>query len=204
MLFFMIGLIGYLFGCINGSQIIGKYKDVNIKSKGMRNPGASNTLILLGWKYGLVVALIDVLKAIISMTFTFYIIQGMHLLPEAALTIVLINGLFVIVGHNYPVNMNFKGGKGTASFVGVLLVIDWRFALVSMALFILVTITTDYFVVGTLFMYLAFIIFTAYNLGVKPSLVALLYCGLFFLKHIENFKRMAIKKEARFSTHIRN
>jgi len=49
-------LIGYLLGCINGSQIIGAIKNIDIGNEGYKNPGASNTTLLLGWRYGIIVA----------------------------------------------------------------------------------------------------------------------------------------------------
>ena len=55
-------VIGYLFGCINGSQIIGKYKQVNIKHNGTKNAGATNTAVQLGVGFGVLVAFIDIVK----------------------------------------------------------------------------------------------------------------------------------------------
>src|SRR5690625_5744032 len=67
MYFLIVIIIGYLFGCIHGSQIVGKYKQINIKKSGMKNAGATNATLLLGFRYGLIVAFIDVFKAIISL-----------------------------------------------------------------------------------------------------------------------------------------
>src|SRR5690625_1981869 len=113
--------LGYLFGCINGSQIIGKIKQINIKNNGMKNAGATNTTVLLGWRYGIVVAFIDIIKAIISLLILASLLYRYDMLLEMKVLLLYINALFVIVGHNYPLTMNFNGGKGTASLFGILL-----------------------------------------------------------------------------------
>src|SRR5699024_9677517 len=141
--------IGYLFGCLHGSQIIGKYKQINLKQEGSKNAGASNTAILLGWRYGFIVAIIDITKAMASFLVIAMILQESNLMIDVQLLFYL-NGLFVLIGHNFPLTMHFKGGKGTASFLGFLLCLDWKFALMAFSLFLLVAMITKYFVLGTL------------------------------------------------------
>src|SRR5699024_8390363 len=126
MYIFLIVMIGYLSGCINGSQIIGKMKNINIKSNGMKNAGATNTTVLLGWKYGFIVAFIDIMKAVISLMIATVFLNKIGIMIEVYVLLLYVNALFVIVGHNYPIQMGFKGGKGTASLFGVLLFIDWK------------------------------------------------------------------------------
>lgn len=116
LLILILMIIGYLFGCINGSQIVGKYKNIDIKNNGMKNPGASNTTVLLGWKYGIVVACIDIFKATISLVIAAYLLDRYLVSFELQMLLLYINALFVVIGHNFPFTMNFKGGKGTASF----------------------------------------------------------------------------------------
>jgi glycerol-3-phosphate acyltransferase PlsY len=153
----MVALVGYLFGCINGSQIIGKYKRIDIKNNGSKNAGASNTALQLGWKSGLIVALIDVFKAIISLYFITSLFTFMDFTLEYQVLILYVNAMFVIVGHNFPLTMHFKGGKGTASFLGILICIDWKFAVMAFVMFLLFSIVTNYFVIGTFFAYVSFI-----------------------------------------------
>src|SRR5690625_1093900 len=111
-MFFLIAImIGYVFGCINGSQIIGKIKQINIKKSGMKNAGATNTTYLLGWKYGIIVAFIDIVKAIVSLAILALLLEQFHVLPELKAVLLFINALFVVIGHNYPLTMGFSGGK---------------------------------------------------------------------------------------------
>jgi len=194
--------IGYLFGCLHGSQIIGKYKQINLKQEGSKNAGASNTAILLGWRYGFIVAIIDITKAMASFLVIAMILQESNLMIDVQLLFYL-NGLFVLIGHNFPLTMHFKGGKGTASFLGFLLCLDWKFALMAFSLFLLVAMITKYFVLGTLMGYISFVIYTATLFDRSITIVSIAFILLFMLKHIDNFKRIASKEELKISTVFR-
>lgn len=195
-------IIGYIFGCINGSQIIGKIKNVDIKNSGVKNPGASNTAILLGWKYGIIVALIDIFKGVLAVALMFFILGNSNLFfsKEMNYFILYLTGASSVLGHNYPVTMHFKGGKGTATIIGLLFALDWKMALISVGLLIAFTLLTDYLVIGVLTMYLSFVFFTNYfGFGYGASLIALLLTLLSIYKHSENFKRISNKTEKRIS-----
>lgn len=198
--FLIASFFGYLFGCINGSQLIGKYKNVSIKQSGMKNAGATNTTLLLGWKFGIMVAFIDIFKAIISLAFIAFILNHYDITFAMKMLFLYVNGLFVIIGHNYPVTMKFNGGKGTASLFGVLLFIDWKLAVTGFIILVLFALVSNYFVAGTFMLYIAFIGFTAYAYGKAPTYIALLFLLLFFIKHTENVKRILRKEEVKVST----
>lgn len=195
-----MALIGYLFGCMNGSQIVSKYKQVNIKKGGSKNAGATNTVLLVGWKYGVFVAAFDVFKAIISLYIVVSISMHMEVLFEFKMLLLYVNATFIIIGHNFPVTMQFNGGKGTASFLGVLLFIDWRFTVMTFVIFMLFALATNYFVIGTLMAYLSFITYTAFIFEKGPMYFSLLLMFLFILKHIENFKRIIHKEERKLTS----
>ncbi|MFD1038305.1 glycerol-3-phosphate acyltransferase [Virgibacillus byunsanensis] len=199
----MVIVIGYLFGCLHGSQLVSKLKSVDIKNTGVKNPGASNTTILLGWKYGALVALIDIFKATLSILLVVYILNESGVVGETQTMLIYINALFIILGHNYPLTMRFSGGKGTASLVGVLIAIDWKIALISIGILLLFTLTTDYLVVGVLFMYLSFLITTYYFFGIEPTMIVVLLSVLSIMKHLENYKRILKKEETKLSSLFR-
>lgn len=202
-LFIIIIFIGYLIGCIHGSQIVGKYKNINIKKSGMKNAGATNTTVLLGWKYGLIVAFIDVFKAIISLTITAALLNAYNVVDETQILLLYVNALFVIIGHNFPLQMNLKGGKGTASLFGILLYIDWKFAVTGLIILLVFAFVTNYFVLGTLMLYFSFNAYTVYLFGKGPALMTVLFTVLFFVKHTDNFKRIMNKEEVKLSTLFR-
>lgn len=199
----MMALLGYLFGCINGSQIIGKFKHTNIQDGGSRNAGATNTMLLLGWKPGVFVAFVDVFKAIICLYIAAAILMHTDFLFEYQVLLLYINALFIIVGHNYPFTMHFKGGKGTASFLGILLFIDWKFAFMAFFIFLLFSLATNYFVIGTFVAYISFIAYTTYTFGKSPTYVALLLTILFLIRHTDNVKRIMNKEEQKLSSLFR-
>ncbi|HLR64750.1 MAG TPA: glycerol-3-phosphate acyltransferase [Pseudogracilibacillus sp.] len=199
----LAALLGYVFGCINGSEIIGKYKKINIKQTGMKNAGATNTAVILGVKYGIIVAAIDILKAIISLYILSTILNNMFIMPDIQTILLFINGLFVIIGHNYPITMKFQGGKGTASLFGVLLYFDWRFAVLGFMILVIFSLISNYFVFGTLILYVSFMLYTTYIYGRVPGVITLVYMGFFFIKHIDNFKRIVNKEEVMVSSLFR-
>lgn len=193
-------IVGYMFGCINGAQIIGKYKRINIKNNGSKNAGATNTTVLLGWRYGFIVAFIDIIKAVLSLMLIAIILEKYVLLSEVQILLFYINALFVVVGHNFPITMSFKGGKGTASFFGVLLFLDWKFAVMGLIILLLFAFVTNYFVTGTFMLYISFITYTIYTFGRGATYIAFLFTILFLVKHKENFKRIMNKEEVKLST----
>ncbi len=199
-----ICLIGYLFGCIHGSQIIGNYKNVNIKKSGVKNAGASNTTLVLGWKYGVIVALIDVCKAIISILFIIFLLNHYGISQETQIVYIYLNALFVIIGHNYPITMKFSGGKGTASFFGLMLMIDWKTFLIGFCILLILAFATDYLVIGVLSMYISFVFYTYFSYGWLPVLIAFCLLSLSLMKHIENYRRILNNQEIRLSSFLRN
>lgn len=200
MYFLIVIMIGYLFGCIHGSQIVGKLKKINIKKSGMKNAGATNATLLLGWRYGLFVAFIDVIKAILSMLLVAMMLENSGITLEEMTFLIYINALFVIIGHNYPLTMNFDGGKGTASFLGILLMLNPMFAVLSFLIFLFVAFITNYFVIGTMFAYIGFVMYTMKTYTIGPLIISSLFLMLFLIKHLENFKRIMRNEEVKLSS----
>lgn len=200
LLIIIVMMTGYLLGCINGSQIVGHLKRIDIKNNGMKNAGATNTTVLLGWRYGFYVAFIDIIKAIISLFIAAYLLNQ-YVVSEDIQTILLyLNALFVVIGHNFPLTMSFKGGKGTASFFGILLYFDWRVAVMGFMILLLFSFLTNYFVTGTMMLYISFITYTVYTTGRGPTVIAFFFLVLFFTKHLENFRRILNDEEVKLSS----
>ena len=109
--------LGYLLGCLNPAAYIGKRKNVDLSKTGTKNLGATNTALVLGQKAGWVVLFFDMMKSILSYK------AAKLLFPQLRLA-GLIAGLGVLLGHCFPITMGFVGGKGLASFGGLVLVTD--------------------------------------------------------------------------------
>lgn len=120
--YFLCAIIGYLLGSLNSAILVSKYIfGMDIRSCGSGNAGATNTLRTFGIWATVMVVLGDALKGIVGA------LVGLYLAGNGGL---LLGGLFAILGHNWPVYFNFKGGKGILTSFTVLLTIDWRIGLI--------------------------------------------------------------------------
>ena len=142
MAYILIVLAAYLMGCSNLALYISKMKQVDIRTGGSGNLGASNATALLGWRIGILVALHDIGKAALA------VMLAKLYFPELPLA-GAVAGVASVLGHIFPFYLKFKGGKGFASYFGMTLALNWKFALVIALLVLLVTVITDYIVVGT-------------------------------------------------------
>ncbi len=117
-MFFLIlisSIVAYLLGSVSSSYLLGRtLAGVDIRNHGSGNAGATNTLRILGWRIAVFVLFIDILKGVFAIAFAHLITGG----NEVALAFA---GFFAIVGHNWPVYFGFRGGKGVATTIGVLL-----------------------------------------------------------------------------------
>lgn len=109
--------LGYLIGCMNPAALVARKKKVDLTKTGTGNLGATNTALVLGQKAGWFVLIFDMLKSILSYKI------ARSLFPHLRLA-GLIAGFGVLLGHCFPFNMGFVGGKGLASFGGLVLITD--------------------------------------------------------------------------------
>lgn len=193
----LVVVIGYLMGCLQWSYFLSKgIKKMDIRSVGFGNAGASNTVSVFGWKMGVAVALLDILKAVASLLIIRYLFKISFL--ENNMLNLYLNGTGVILGHNYPFFMQFKGGKGTASTLGMLFGIDYRIGIIGFFVILIVTIATDYIAIGTMALVAFFILATAYlDFGTVCILITIFIALQSLYKHLPNFKRIRTKEESR-------
>jgi glycerol-3-phosphate acyltransferase PlsY len=198
-------IISYLFGAIHGSKVAQFFSGVNIKNEGLKNSGASNAAIVLGMKYGILVALIDILKGVIVIIGTRYFMQHFALFSDVEQDLLLyLAGASVILGHNFPIYTRFKGGKGTASIIGILFAIYWPLGLTGLLLLIGTTFLTDYLLIGVFVFYFVFVGGTIwFSEGYAPIAIASFLFVMAFVLHIENFRRLVSKEEPRISAFLR-
>lgn len=142
MAYLIVAVIGYLLGCSNMARYIARYKKVDIMTQGSCNPGTANTVVLIGWRAGVLVALHDIGKSVLSVAIA-------RMLFGDTEGVAAVAGVACVLGHIFPVFVKFAGGKGFAPYIGLALSLDWRFALVILVIVVLVTLITDYIVVGT-------------------------------------------------------
>ena len=190
-------LLGYLLGCSNLAYYISLVRKYDIRQSGTGNLGASNATVLFGWKAGVAVAVHDAGKALLAVLLAKLLFPDLEYAGAAA-------GVAAVLGHNFPFYLNFKGGKGTASFVGLTLALNWKLALAILVILVLATIITDYIVIGTFSIIVtvpAYMGIFAHNL-VLMAIVCIASFAIFF-KHWENIGRLIRKEEIGLRSTIR-
>lgn len=195
--YFVASLLGYLLGCSNLAYYISRARKYDIRQSGTGNLGASNATVLFGWKAGVAVAIHDAGKALLAVLLAKLMFPDLEYAGAAA-------GVAAVLGHNFPFYLNFKGGKGTASFVGLTLALNWKLALAILVILVLATIITDYIVIGTFSIIVtvpAYMGLFAHNL-VLMAIICIASFAIFF-KHWENIGRLIRKEEIGLRSTIR-
>ena len=177
--------IAYLLGNISGGMIFGKLLfNKDIRDYGSKNAGTTNALRVYGIKAGILTFIIDVLKSILAGFI------GMKLL---GLNGVLLAGIFVVLGHNWPVFLNFKGGKGIASSFGFIMFLDYKIAIVAILIFVTIVILSKYISLAsmlttTLVLPISYIFFVYRNFYVLSTFFLL--ASLSIYRHKSNIVRL--------------
>lgn len=201
--FIMVVLIGYLFGMIQASYLLGMwlYK-VDVRKYGKGNAGASNATEAFGFKFGALVGVIDILKAFISLVLISYLYKANF--RDSSSVLLYLNGLGVILGHNFPFYMGFKGGKGTASMVGMMWGLNPLFGLGSMVVMTVVSLVSDFIAIGTAAMLVYAVVVTMVFSESTISLVIMICLSAMSLYlHRQNFIRIRRREESRVSKVLR-
>ncbi len=139
-------LLGYLIGSISGSLLLGRVRGVDIRTLGSGNAGGTNALRTQGLKFAAGVMLIDVGKGALATWIGAYMFTD----PQLALRVALACGFAAVLGHVWPIFHGFRGGKGVATVIGMLLVL-WPMLLLPMiGVFVLVLTTTGFVGLGSI------------------------------------------------------
>lgn len=198
MLRILLLIIGYFIGNIETGYIFGKLNKMDIRNYGSGNAGATNTLRVLGPKAGLIVFFGDFCKSLIPCLVVRYIFRDNVSLSYVYMLYI---GLGVVLGHNFPFYLGFKGGKGVASTAGIIMALDYRIAFVCLAIFILIVAITRYVSLASIVVMIIFIgmshmlVKTNYGFidGSSPMEFRLLIVIIGFLSifmHRANIKRL--------------
>ena len=133
-------LIGYVFGLFQTSYIIGKMHKTDIREHGSGNAGTTNALRTFGKKAGAMTLLGDCLKCVLAIVVVRLIFAGRETEMMPLLCIYAAAGC--ILGHNFPITLGFRGGKGIAASVGFLIAFDWRMFVICAVVFFALFFTT--------------------------------------------------------------
>lgn len=182
----LCALIGYVLGSVSAGMLISRAMGKDLRSAGSHNTGATNALRVLGTKAGVTTFMGDFAKAAIA------VLLGKLLYGARG---GMIAGLFAVIGHNWPVFFEFKGGKGVACTVAVILLMNFKQGAIAGILCLAVIALTKYVSLGSLVMVTSFaflmLLRTLFRGGSLISFVwALLLMALVFYRHKENIQRL--------------
>ncbi len=192
--------IGYLLGSINPSILIAKMYGVDIRKSGSGNPGATNTLRVVGKRAAIVAFAVDILKGAIAVVIAGYLARYAYGEVENAAEILA--GLSAILGHNFPLYFGFKGGKGIATSGGTVIALDWRLGILVVVCAVAIIAATRYVSLGSVFSASILPVGVAvfYPGDVLFLLAALIICFLAVLRHKANIIRLIHSEESKIGS----
>ena len=182
--YMVIAALGYLLGSSSMAYYFSKMKKVDFRAGGSGNLGASNATVLLGWWAGILVAAHDIGKSLLA------VLLARWLFPNAE-NAGAVAGVASVLGHIFPFYLRFKGGKGFASYFGMTIALNWKLALIIGLAVVIVTVVTDYIVLGTTITIVTVPIYlgiTQHNLIL--SLILCIATAVIFYKHRMNYVRI--------------
>ena len=182
--YLIAALIGYLVGTSSMTLYLSKLQNVNMRAGGSGNLGASNAVLLMGWKAGVLVALHDIGKSVLAVLLAQIFWGDLPYIGAVA-------GVCSVLGHIFPFYLKFKGGKGFASYFGMTLALNWKLGLALFFIVLAVTFLTDYIVVGTVTTTLSVPAYLgwAQRDWILPCIL-LIASVVIWYKHRENFVRI--------------
>jgi glycerol-3-phosphate acyltransferase PlsY len=142
-MFYLALPLAYLMGAFPTAYVVGKRNNIDITKEGSGNVGGTNTLRVLGWRAGVTVALVDVLKAMLPT------LIAKHYLGLELWQVSLV-ALAAIIGHNWSIFIGFKGGKGIACTIGVSLVLFPQALIIALLIAVAVIALTRYVSLGSI------------------------------------------------------
>lgn len=179
-----VAVIAYLLGTISFSLLISKifFKD-DVRRHGSGNAGSTNMIRAFGFKIGVITFVGDVLKGMLAALLG-KLIAG----TDGA----YIAGILVIVGHNWPVFMKFKGGKGVATTIGMLFIVLPWITLICSIIGISIAFAGRIVSIGSLIgvVLSAIVVISRHYYDVKLVIFTLVYAGMCLFTHRENIKRL--------------
>ena len=189
-------VVGYLFGLLQTGYLFGHFQHIDIRNYGSGNSGATNALRVMGKKAGAIVFFGDFFKAFIPCIVVRLLLKNQPINPTLFVFYV---GLGVVLGHNFPCYMHFKGGKGVASTAGVIATLDWRLIIACLLIFIISVAITKYVSLGSILVMLVMITMTflltfAGKMGTKNlgeiRVMSVVLGGLSIFQHRKNIMRL--------------
>ena len=205
-IYIITAIIAYLIGSINFSVIISKkMAGLDVREKGSGNAGSTNVLRTVGKKAAVLTLVCDILKGIVSILIA--ILLGKIFKNTNKAILVEIAALLVVIGHTYPVFFEFKGGKGVATSLGIILLINWKIGLICLLFALALMALTRMVSLGSIsaaVLFAILIIFirdTSYIVPYNSSFIifGIMLAALVIFNHRKNLKRIIDGTENKLS-----
>lgn len=190
-------ILAYLIGSIPTAVWFGKlYHGIDVRNYGSGNPGATNTFRVLGKTAGTIVLLIDIVKGLTAASLP-VVLLWWHVIPENDLvTFKLFFGITAVLGHLFSAFLKFKGGKGVATLLGMMLAIHYEAALICVLIFVVLLVLTKYVSLASILGVLAypFLLLLIPGLGGRGEPILIIFGFVLFLivlwTHNKNIQRL--------------
>ena len=193
-------LLAYLTGAFPSAVWVGKtFYKIDVREFGSGNAGATNTFRVLGKKAGIPVLIMDIFKGWLSVNYILFL-TNIPESAEAVFEIKLAFGIAAVIGHLFPIYTGFRGGKGIATLLGLLIGLHAVAALYSILVFVIVFITSKYVSLGSIIASIAFPILVILILGstnVSLNLFAFFVPILSLITHQKNIERLIRGEETK-------
>lgn len=200
-IYIAVAVIAYLIGSVNFSVIISKkMAGFDVREKGSKNAGTTNILRTVGKKAAVITLICDILKGVIAVILAKILAANIN---EAIAT--QIAAICVVIGHTFPIFFEFKGGKGVATSIGILLVMNWQIGLICLSYGIVIIALTRMVSLGSISAAILFPILTIFinehyiAEGASFIIFGILIAIIILFNHRENIKRLNNGTENRIS-----
>ena len=201
--YIIVSIIAYLLGSISFSIIISKkMAGFDVRDKGSKNAGSTNVLRTVGKKAAIITLICDCLKGVIAILIAY--IAGKIWTDLDSALLVQLAGIFVVLGHTFPIFFKFKGGKGVATSLGVLLLTNWQIGLICLVFALVLMALTRFVSLGSvaaaiLFPVLTVFITNNYLVHGNYIIFGIILAILVIFNHRENVKRLLTGTENKLS-----
>ena len=199
----IISIIAYFIGSISFSVIFSrKFAGFDVREKGSKNAGSTNVLRTVGKKVALITLICDILKGIVSILIA-YIVSKFYKEVNGAI-LVQLAGFFAVLGHTFPIFFEFRGGKGVATALGVLMLCNWQIGLICLVFALVLMFITRMVSLGSIMAAILFPVLTIFitsNYLVEGNYIVFGICMalLIVFNHRANLKRIIDGNENKLS-----
>lgn len=204
LIIFAFLLLSYLLGSIPFGLLIGKtFKGIDIRSAGSKSTGATNTMRLLGWRFGLLTLFLDAIKGIIVIVIVRYILNDYYMIKlfNYSIEILGLYGIAAVLGHVFSIYIGFKGGKAVATSYGILMILTPLTGLAATIVFALIVKFTKYVSLASIVTSLLVFVISLFGIFIKDvdyirlvrieTLVTyMVLVSIIYIRHKANIERL--------------